>query len=215
MTARLDISGMRFGFLSAIEVSNRSKGITYWRCKCECGSTLNVRLGALRSGNTKSCGCIKIEKIKEAVTKHGAKINRKPTPEYAVWSLMRDRCNNANNQSYKYYGGRGIVVAKEWDEFCVFLQDMGERPDGSTIDRINPDGNYEPSNCRWATRKEQSRNRSYCRTVEFEGIDRPLWDLAEEYKLTATSLRRRIDAGWDLSRALNQPIKRKNHDLCD
>ena len=145
--------------------------------------------------------------------KHGAKKNRRPTPEYAVWSLMRDRCNNPNNQSYAYYGGRGIRVDASWDDFAVFLSDMGFRPPGSTIDRIDPDGNYEPSNCRWATRKEQSRNRTYCKRVTWKGQERLLWELADEHGIPVQTVHQRLHRGWDLERTLTQPMRRTQNEL--
>lgn len=140
--------------------------------------------------------------------KHGGKANRTATPEYAVWSLMRDRCNNPANKSYSYYGGRGISVTPRWDDFALFLADMGPRPSGSTIDRVKSDGNYEPGNCRWATRKEQSRNRDYCRRVTWQGAERLLWELAEEHGIPTHTMHQRLHRGWTLERTLTQPIRR-------
>lgn len=144
------------------------------------------------------------------VKKHHGKPNGVPTPEYAVWSLMRDRCNNNRNRSYSYYGGRGISVDKSWDDFTVFLADMGPRPDGATIDRIDTNKGYAPDNCRWATRKEQSRNRNYCIRVNWNGSDRYLWDLADEYGINIQTVHQRLHRKWTLERTLTQPLRRRN-----
>lgn len=144
------------------------------------------------------------------VKKHSGKPNGSPTPEYVVWSLMRDRCNNNKNKSYKYYGGRGISVVEKWDDFSVFLADMGPRPAGSTIDRIDTNKGYGPDNCRWATRKEQSRNRNYCIRVNWNGADRYLWELADEYGISVQIVHHRLHRKWTLNRAITQPLRKKN-----
>jgi hypothetical protein len=208
MPAAINISGVRFGSLIAnSDIGPDKRKQRIWSCTCDCGNVIHVAAGVLRNGNTKSCGCLKAELAKQRFTKHGAKVDRKPTPEYVSWSLMRDRCNNHNNPNFNYYGGRGISVAKEWDDFNVFLADMGQRPNGSTIERIDSNGNYEPVNCRWATRKEQARNRAYCRRVLWDGQERLLWELADEHKVPVHIVHQRLHQGWDLNRTLTQPIK--------
>lgn len=134
-------------------------------CKCDCGKDIEVRLDKMKIGTTKSCGCYNKERISKPHetpynAKHGHTIGGKPTPEFYSWWSMKMRCTNINAKHYKYYGGRGIKVCDRWiNSFENFLYDMGERPNGMTLDRINNDGNYEPSNCRWATIKEQNMNR--------------------------------------------------------
>jgi len=138
----------KFGKLTTIEYLGKSK----WKCLCDCGNFTEVHSQSLRTGNTKSCGCLKIEKA----TKHGYV----GTPIYRCYNSMKNRCYNINNPSYSDYGGRGIKVCERWkDSFNNFLVDMGERPSKDySIDRIDNDGNYEPNNCKWSTAKEQNRN---------------------------------------------------------
>lgn len=127
-----------------------------WRCACDCGAALVVKKAYLISGDTASCGCLRREKAAALKKSHG-KAHSGST--YDIWVLMRQRCNNPNANGFRYYGGRGIAVCQRWDSFEAFLHDMGERPPGLTLDRINPDGNYEPGNCRWATWETQNRNK--------------------------------------------------------
>jgi len=133
-------------------------------CLCDCGNEVEVRLDKLKRGSTKSCGCFNFELISKPHgprnAKHGHTIGGKPTPEFYSWWSMKMRCTNKNAKHYQYYGGRGITVCNEWfNSFENFFKDMGNRPDGMTLDRINNDGNYEPSNCRWSTPSQQLKNR--------------------------------------------------------
>lgn len=156
MGIKLDLTGKRFTRLTVIKVSGKDAAHkTLWLCACDCGNESIVAAGNLTSGTSKSCGCLKSDRIKETKTIHGRGTK---DPTYGTWYSMRQRCRNPNNHKYKYYGGRGITVCKRWDAFLDFLADMGERPAGRTLDRIDPDGNYEPGNCRWATPREQRLN---------------------------------------------------------
>lgn len=150
---RVAMSGKRFGHLVVItEVQKPASGIRVFTCLCDCGRILPYRGGNLRSGNTTSCGCA--SKIV-----HGHTIGGDRSPEYMSWDHMIQRCTNPNNDGYGDYGGRGIRVCNQWLDFRNFLRDMGKRPLGKSLDRINNDGNYDPSNCRWATQSEQNYNR--------------------------------------------------------
>ena len=167
MSAMKDLTGMRFGrLLVSGRASARRDGQAYWLCCCECGGTTIAGGKDLRSGHTQSCGCLRIEGQRELRRRHGH-APRKPgghavTPTYRSWYGMKSRCLNAKQAAYKNYGGRGITVCERWLSFKNFLADMGPRPSPKhSIDRWpNNDGNYEPSNCRWATATEQARNRA-------------------------------------------------------
>lgn len=160
-----DITGQVFARLTVISrATNYQKNTrTYaqWFCQCICGNTSIVRADQLRNGRTKSCGCL----FKEAQIRSGKRNGKlikhggSKTRTYISWKSMRQRCNDSHATGYEYYGGRGIQVCIAWDDYAIFLQDMGVRPDDTSLDRIDPNGHYEPSNCRWSTRKAQRANR--------------------------------------------------------
>lgn len=156
-----DLTGMKFGrWLVIKRGENGSYGRTIYECRCACGNKKTVARSNLTAGKSLSCGCLQKEVARKCLLKHGHAVGGVATKTHVVWQGMRQRCNNPKRKDYKHYGGRGISVCERWDNFKNFLEDMGERPDGFEIDRIENDGNYEPGNCRWVTREVQLRNNS-------------------------------------------------------
>lgn len=177
MGKKLDFLGKKIGRWTVVKENGRfyPGGHILWFCVCECGNTQNITGNTLKSGNSTSCGCYHAEMVGNMVRTHGATKckDHKETREYTSWMQMKSRCRNTNLKSYKDYGGRGVTVCSRWlgeDGFINFLSDMGERPEGHSLDRYpNNNGNYEPSNCRWATRPQQQRGRRNNIWLEHEG----------------------------------------------
>lgn len=164
--ARADLTNTRFGRLTAIEFSHTNSGrMAFWRCVCDCGKEKTTLAISLKSGRTQSCGCLHLESVTRngakvgSITKHGHARGASKSPTYRVWDAMLKRCTNPKTHNFHNYGGRGIAVCESWKVFANFLADMGERPTGLTIDRVDNSRGYEPGNCRWATMKEQASNR--------------------------------------------------------
>lgn len=160
MGAFVDLTGKRYGRLTVLERTDSTGRNIRWLCRCDCGKESKVFGFSLKRGQTKSCGCLQKEVTSEIMTKHGLT----NTPEYKIWKSMRDRINNPNNKAYGYYGGKGITYDPRWESFENFLEDMGERPKGMTLDRIDPNGNYCKENCRWADYSTQGYNQNIRQT---------------------------------------------------
>lgn len=157
---RLALIGKRFSRLTVLGFDNGHGSKAKTICHCDCGNETSVLVYHLKDGKTKSCGCLQREVSIKRLTKHGHASRGQRTPEYQCWTGMLRRCENQLHPSYKDYGGRGITVCGRWHTFELFLADVGKRPSSKhSLDRINNDGNYEPSNCRWATKQEQVDNR--------------------------------------------------------
>jgi hypothetical protein len=161
-----DVMGQRFGRLVVIGAApSDSRARARWLCLCDCGTEKTVGVGNLTSGKTQSCGCLMSEVNSKKATQrnlvHGHNLAEKQSPTWHSWRSMIKRCCSPGHNSFPRYGGRGITICDRWrNSFVEFLADMGERPPGKTLDRINVHGNYEPSNCRWATASEQQNNRA-------------------------------------------------------
>ena len=163
-----DLTGKKFDRLLVLQAENSSnvKRRFLWKCVCDCGQvTLAVGV-ELRSGKKRSCGCLHLDVLLETHTKHGHARSGKLSPTYVSWYSMRTRCGNPNARNFKHYGGRGISVCEHWSSFENFLKDMGERPSGMSIDRIDVDGNYELKNCKWSTASEQVKNQRRYQNVK-------------------------------------------------
>lgn len=153
-------AGDRYGRLVVLAEAGRNhRRERVYLCRCDCGNELEVVGASLRRGATRSCGCLARDQLTERLPqrRHGH-ARGKPSPTYVSWQSMVGRCTRPTNRSWARYGGRGITVCERWRRFENFLADMGERPEGTTLDRLDPDGNYEPGNCRWATDGIQARD---------------------------------------------------------
>lgn len=158
MANRPNLIGNVYGRLTVIGHGPKRGARRTWECTCECGSTHFASTSDLNYGTVQSCGCL-LRGPTSANSSHSHAARRAPSKTYNSWRGMVERCTNPNHIAFKNYGGRGILVCERWALFDNFLADMGERPAGTSIDRINVDGNYEPSNCRWATNVEQQNNK--------------------------------------------------------
>lgn len=165
------------------EGSNKRNERLY-RCRCKCGVEKLVSSGTLTSGQSRSCGCHKIDVKRAEKTTHG----KSETGTYRSWHNMLQRCNNPNNTHWKNYGGRGLTVDPRWHSFDAFLADMGDRPDGATIERVDNEKGYGPDNCVWATRKQQQRNRRPVRMYELDGVVGTVGDHAEAHGVSYMSM---------------------------
>lgn len=208
-----DISGKRFGLLTVLSRGESVRGKAVWICKCDCGNEVSVNGYKLRVGETRSCGCLRKETLSKMTKKHGFTKSHL----YKTWTNIKTRCHNPLCSEYERYGGRGITICKEWENFEAFMDwaikngyseecYIGGRHKLS-IDRINNDGNYCPENCRWITQKEQARNKSNNRFLEYRGKVYCLSELAEISTVTVDTLRQRLKKGFSVEEAVDTPSR--------
>ncbi len=210
MTKRLiNLTGQRF---SRLLVQKRESVVgekrAHWLCVCDCGKTCVANGSSLRNGSIKSCGCLQEEA--RCQFRHGqAKIGAL-SREYKTWARMKSRCENKNSKAYPLYGGRGIKVCERWHDFLEFYKDMGTRLEGMSIDRIDPNGDYEPGNCRWATSKQQNRNRTNNRVVTFNGVTASLAEICELNGARYSAVHARLQRGLTIDNAIALTIEALN-----
>lgn len=199
--------GERFGYWEVLRIADPKGGARRVLCVCFCGNESMVALRDLYNGKSTRCRqCGNNSSAQRGVIKHGAMVGNNPTPEYRAWKGMRERCTKPRHPSFAHYGGRGIKVCEEWlgpGGFERFLAHVGQRPSpGHSIDRINPDGNYEPENVRWATIDVQNRNKGDTRMMTLDGRTQCLSDWARERGLRVDTVHARLRRGWTPERAL-------------
>lgn len=206
-------SGDRFGRLVAIEKTDQKRGSSYlWRLRCDCGAITHATVSAVR-GSQKSCGCAKREAKPNFSHGHCAKDSADSgaaSRTYRSWLQMKARCAGREEKGAAHYKGRGIVVCERWaDSFENFLADMGQRPAGTSLERENNDGNYEPDNCKWATRAEQARNTRRTVRVQVDGVEMCLKDACAARGVPYDRIQSRIRLGASPQEALDRPSSRR------
>lgn len=206
-----DMVGQRFGRLEvSAPVDNEKRG-AYWLCVCDCGRTTVTRGASLRSGHTKSCGCLHDELSAQRTTKRNQSHGESDTRLYGIWVDMRKRCENPKHTAFARYGGRGISVCENWLEYENFANWAKETgySDSLTIDRIENNGDYSPQNCRWTTRKTQARNKSNNTTYTYQGKTLTVPEWSELTGIKPSTLYARLTGyGWSVEKALSTPPRR-------
>lgn len=175
----INITGGKYGRWTVLSrADNTSTGQSQWLCKCECGTIKILKSILIRRGISKSCGCLRLEVQSKMNYRHGHAVNG-ISPTYHTWAGMKARCNYSKHKAYNDYGGRGISVCERWNNFKNFFADMGIKPKGKSLDRIDTNGNYCKENCRWATAKEQARNKRNNRLFTIKGKTKTIAEWAE------------------------------------
>ena len=189
-----NLQGFHFGSLTVLQLGKSHGNGAVWLCQCKCGTQKEIRASDMVQGSVKSCGCEHTKRIAKASTTHGMTNTR----TYSIWQAMRLRCNRINQD----YSCRGITYDERWDSFENFYLDMGEVPEGMSIDRIDVNGNYNKDNCRWATREQQANNTRANVFIEWNGKRQTRSQWERELNMKPTTLRSRLKAGWSLDRAM-------------
>ena len=199
----LDLLNQKFGRSSIVaRADNSATGQARWLCRCECGIEKVMDSILLRSGRSKSCGCLKRDMLRKSDLKHGHAPLSGVSPTYNSWSGMVARCTNPNHTTYRLYGGRGVRVCERWLNFANFLEDMGDKPSGTSLDRIDTNGNYEHSNCRWTDAKEQARNKRNNHILTIDGASKTVAEWSELLGIPASTISYRLVHGASDKKAL-------------
>ena len=207
---RFDLTGQPFGrWTVTAYAGSSSRGMSLWHCVCACGALAIVRSGNLKNGHTQSCGCFNKERQAELHFQHGLT----DTFEHRCWQNMIRRCEDIHLDCYKNYGGRGIAVCERWrSSFLAFIEDVGMAPSHDhSIERIDNNGDYELKNCRWATPREQSRNKRNNIWLTLNGRTECLQDWAREIGIDARTLRSRMKSGWSDEDTLLMPLQKNQY----
>lgn len=206
----IDLTGQRFGRLTAIERAETPVGHgrdARWKCRCDCGKEITTTSHCLRQGKSQSCGCLRQENSLSVHTTHGDGHHKDRCRLYQIWADMKHRCTNPKARAWKNYGGRGIKVCEAWsryETFKLWAMASGYKED-LTLDRIDVNGNYEPSNCRWATWKEQANNTRRTEKLTFRGKTQSIRLWADELGIPRTTIVGRLKRGWSVEDALTKP----------
>ena len=209
MSKCINLIGQRFTRLLVVErAENEKNGSARWVCQCDCGNTIVISSYHLRNEDVKSCGCFQRDFPNRTTHGHSGE------PIYDEWCGMKARCYNKSQKAYKNYGGRGITVCERWrNNFKDFLDDVSELPhfgeEGYSLERINNDGNYEPSNCKWATIEDQANNKRSNHMITYNGKTQSVKKWADEVGVNYGTLKSRINRGWAIEKALTEPVKNK------
>ena len=206
-----DLTGRKFGKLQVLHrapnhITSGGQVKAMWVCRCECGKEIEAYAAYLKRGTKTSCGCER----KQSNFKHGDCLATKKSRLYEIWNNMKSRCMRPTSTAYQNYGGRGIAVCKEWLDYPTFKKWAltNGYSDNLTIDRINNDGNYEPSNCRWATLKIQGNNTRHNVVIEYNGERHSISEWADLLHIPYKTLHYRLRSGWDVSKAFSTPLRK-------
>lgn len=210
----IDIAGQVFGRLTAIKrIRVGTPATLKWLCTCFCGNQVSVTSSKLRSGHTRSCGCLHSECVSKLFRKHGhsgtinthSGVKTKHSATYMTWASMKTRCLNIKRKTWKNYGGRGISMDPRWNDFSCFLEDMGERPPGTTLDRVDNNGDYSKENCRWATWREQANNRRSSILINYNNKIQTMTEWCRELNMPVPTFFGRLKKGWSIEKVIETP----------
>ena len=209
----MDLTGQRFGRWTVIERSKSHANEAYWVCKCDCGTIRTVRQLSLRQGVSRSCGCLQREKARKITGDRSRTHGDFGTRLYGIWAAMKRRCYNPNTKFYHDYGGRGIAVCDEWQEYIPFKEWAlaNGYEEGLTIDRIDVNGNYCPENCRWITQREQCYNTRKTRFVGYKGKKYTMKDISDITGLKIRTIQGRYERGWTPEQIFSTELKKNQY----